>query len=288
MDFAIVSQSQPLEIEMPYKRQRTTYEPKQAKAASTIQRVYRKAKKTTFERNVKRIISSLAETKCAFHNSGDSLTKFNSGINATGDLLQVVPNIAQGTGDSNRIGAQIRAKSLRIKGFVKLDVNDVDDSTKLPAVLVRMMVVSMKPAPSYQDAITLASKVGTLLKKGATTVAFTGVLGDINADINTDVFTVHHDQKFYLNQSYINAVGATPPSTRIAQDVSNTVKFFDINVRCKDRLLRYDEDVGSNVLPGNFGPFMLLGYSYLDGSTPDVLDTKVGLQYESMLKFEDA
>lgn len=252
----------------------------------------RKIKRTKVSKNlkkaIKKVISEQTETKQAFTTSGNTLIKFNSNIDSVGDLVQILPGISSGTGENQRIGNQIRSQSLNIKGFIKLDLNEIPDSTKLPNVMVRMMVVSMKTAGSFIDAQAQSPKIGTLLKKGATTTAFSGLLQDLYAPINTDVFTVHYDKRFNLSQSYINSQGASPPSTFFAQDISNTVKFFNIKVKCKNRLLKFDEDVGSDILPSNFAPFILLGYSYLDGSSADALDTKVGLCYDSILNFEDA
>lgn len=270
------------------RRARSVRRSTRARKYISARKAIRRAKNTNFNRKVKMVLSSLAENKQAYHTTGNSLVKFNSGIDAVGDLVQILPSISQGVAENQRIGNQIRTKNLNVRGYIKLDINDVDDSTKLPHVLVRMMVVSMKVSPSYQDAQTLASKIGTLLKKGGTTTGYTGLLQDQYAPLNTDVFTIHKDMKFALKQDYINVVGASPPSTRLAQDVSKTIKFFNFNVRCKNRLLRYDEDVGSDIYPSNFGPFLVLGYTYADGSSADVLDTKVGLCFDSILTYEDA
>lgn len=245
-----------------------------------------------FARAVKKIISDLSETKQAYHNSGDSLIMFNSGINSSGDMLRVCPNIGQSVLDNGRIGDQIRSKRLNIKGYLKLNINAASgtagDSTTLPNVIARMMIVSIKSRSSYTDAAAGAGFLSTLLKKGGTTVGFTGLLSDINAPINTDVFTVHSDRKFYLNQDYVNSIGASVPSQYLAQDIKNTVKFFNINVRCKNRILKFDEDVGGGVEPTNFAPLLLLGYAYLDGTTIDTVSTNLGLQYISTLDYEDA
>jgi len=273
----------------PFKRARSgSFVTPKAGSKAPFRRGYKAQKKTNLQREVKKIVSRLSETKKAFYSNGDSLVKFNSGINSAGDRLQLCPNVNQGTDEGQRIGNQIRAHSLRVKGYVKLDINDVDDSTKLPTVACRMMIVSMKTRPCFFDATGSPGTLATLLEKGQTTVGFTGVLSDLHAPINTDVYTVHQDEVFYLNQDYLNVIGAAPPSQRVSVGISNTVKFFDFNVKCKNKLLRYDVDVGSGLFPTNFGPFMVLGYSYLDGSAPDVLDTKLGLQYDTVLTYEDA
>lgn len=256
--------------------------------SNTVKKAVRKVRRTNFNRKVKAVIASLKEDKQAFTTTGNSLLKFNSGIDSVGDLVQILPGISQGVAENQRIGNQICAKNLNVRGYLKLDVNDVSDSTKLPNVVARMMVVSMKTAGCFTDAQSQSPKVASLLKKGGTTTTFAGNLQDIYAPINRDVFTVHYDKKFYLRQDFINAVGASPPSTTISQDVSKTVKFFNLNVKCKNKILKYDEDVGSDILPSNFAPFILLGYSYLDGSAPDVLDTKLGLCYDAVLTYEDA
>lgn len=270
------------------RRTRSVKRSTRARKYVSKRKAVRKAKSSNLVRKIKQVMSSLTETKQAYYNSGNTLTMFNSQVDATADLQQIVPNIANGVEDNQRVGQQIRAKGLNIRGYIKLNINDVNDSTKLPAVVARMMVVSMKTAPNFNEAQAQAPKIGSLLKKGGTTVPFTGLLSDIHAPINTDVFTVHSDRKFYLNQSYVNATGVSPPSTVLAQDVKNTVKFFNINVRCKNRLLKYDEDVSSDLLPTNFAPFILLGYSYLDGSAADTISTNLGLQYISTFNYEDA
>lgn len=244
--------------------------------------------RTNFVRSVKQIVSSLTETKQAYSSTGNSLLKFNSGIDSAADLITILPNISSGVLENQRIGDKLRARSLNVKGFVKLDINEVSDSSKLPNVIVRMMILSMKAAPSFPTAQANAARLDTLLQKGGTTTGFAGYLQDIYAPINTDVFTVHHDRKFYLSQSFINVTGASPPTATISQDVSKTIKFFNLNVKCKGRQLKYDEDMGADVQPNNFGPFLVLGYSYADGSTPDVLDTKVGLSFDSTFNYEDA
>lgn len=260
---------------------------KRSKRPRVARKTYRR-RRTALTRRIKEVVQSLNEDKMAYTTTGNSLIKFNSGIDAVGDLIQILPNISQGVGENQRIGNEIRAKNLNVKGYVKLDIGDIADNTAMPNVVVRMMILSMKVTQSYQDAQTLSSKIGTLLNKGGTTTAFAGNLQDIYAPINRNVFTVHHDKKFYLRQDFLNVIGAAPPSTHVAQDISKTVKFFNLNVKCKGRVLRYDEDVGSDVLPSNFGPFLVLGYSYLDGSSPDTLSTKVGLCFDSVFTYEDA
>lgn len=232
-----------------------------------------------------KVVDKNSEPKQAFTSVNNVL--FNSGVDSVGDLQQILPSIAQGSGEGQRTGNRITAKKLNIRGYIKMNFQDVPDSTKLSNVGVRLMVLSMKVTPSFQDAQTLSSKIGTLLLKGNTTSAFSGTIPDLFAPINTGVFTVHYNKVFYLKQDFINTIGASAPSTTISQDISKTIKFFNINVKCKNRKLLYDNNVGSDILPVNFGPFLCLGYTYLDGSSSDVLNTNVALSYDSIFTYTD-
>lgn len=260
---------------------------KTSKGKTTARKAIRAAKKANLKKFVMKVVSDMAETKEAYTTSGNSLIMFNSGIDSISDIQPIVPALGQGTDTNQRIGQTIMAQSLNIKGHVRLNFNDVADSTKLPNVMVRMMVLSMKNKPSYGDVTNSAVPLTSLLRKGGTTTNFTGVLSDLYAPINTDVFTVHHDKRYHLSQSYINGIGASIPSQYLAQDVTKTIRFFNLNVKCKNKKLKYDEDISSDSFPVNFSSFIVLGYAYLDGSAPDTLSTNVGLAYDSTLRFED-
>lgn len=264
------------------------------KKASKSTKTAKKAplKKNNFKKAVLKVIQERTEDKQAYFTTGDNLTIFNSNITAVGDMLQIIPNVTNSTEDNGRIGQQLTAKNLNIRGHMKLNVNDVSDSTRLPSVIVRMMVLSMKTAGSYTQAQGQAPNFSALLKKGGSNTAFEGRLSDVYCPINTDLFTVHHDKKFYLNQSYINAIGASPPSITIAQDIKNTVKFFNFNVKCKNKVLKYDSSQGGDLLPTNWGCFMAIGYCYLDGSSSDgsvfhPTAANLGLHYTTTLNYED-
>lgn len=265
------------------------------RSKKTVQRRRRKVTKrgvkpsSTFAKKVRQVIHKQAETKHAFHQSSSgSLTYFNSGINSTGDMLQIIPNITQSTADNGRIGDQIRAQSMNLKGYLKLDINTSGASNSdLTSVVARLFVVSLKTKLNYTEASSSATPLNALLKKGGSTVAFTGLLSDIYAPVNTDLFTVHHDRKFYLNQSMIQNFNSTTNAI-VPLDVKNTVKFFNLNIRCKNKLLKYDANVSSGLLPTNYGPMFLLGYSFLNGASGDVISARVGTQFDVMFSYEDA
>lgn len=254
---------------------------------------FAKKKKTT-KKPMKRIskqirtISRKIEDKQAF--TYITSTAFNSGIDSPGDMIQIVPNIAQGTADNQRIGDQITAKSMNIKGFLRFlpQPTSAINNSQYGQVAVRLMVLSLKQAANYDTAVNTSSSLATLLKKGGTTTYFTGVISDLYAPINTDVFVKHYNKVFYLNQSYmLQPVGAANQSA-LAVDISKLVRFFNIKVPCRRKTLKYDRGVSSALLPTNFAPFLCAGYVYLNGASPDILSTNLQVSFDVALNYEDA
>ncbi|AIF34792.1 hypothetical protein [Sewage-associated circular DNA molecule-2] len=202
-------------------------------------------------------------------------------------MVQIIPNISQGTGDNARIGDQIRLQSLLIRGYIKLDINTSGASVSdLSAVYCRLMVLSLKTKQNYTDASSSATPLSNLLKKGGTTTSFSGVLSDIYAPVNTDLFTVHAERRFYLNQSMLQNFNSTTNAI-VPIDIKNTVKFFRIPLKVKGKLIKYDSGISGGVLPTNYGAFLVLGYSFLNGASPDTLSMRVGMQFDTIMNYED-
>lgn len=252
-----------------------------------------KGGKKTTEKEIKKVVQNEMkkqqnELKQAFSAfSGNSPLQFNSGINSTGDMLQVLPYISRGTGTNERIGDQITAKSLIVQGYVRLNPNTTINDQGLPQVLCRLMIVSLKYRSAYPDSAGSAAPLSGLLKKGGTSSSWSGVISDVMAPINTELFTVHSDQKFYLSNEYIyNPTGSAAIQIQ-ATDVRKGIKFFKINVKCKNKKLYYDSNVTSGSSATNFAPMLLLGYTYLNGNSPDTISTNLGLVYSTTFNYTD-
>lgn len=241
---------------------------------------------------VQALIHADTEDKQLFLSSGNTLVSFNSGISGASDMLQVIPNQTKGTNSGDRIGDVINVNKYTISGYVRLGLKTQSgtffNEPKLSNVICRLFVLSMKSNVSYNAAIGQPGILTSLLKKGLTTSSFTGVLSDVMAPVNTDVFTVHHDQSFYLTQDYnFLPTTGTYANSSVAIDVRDSIKFFKIKMKTKSKKWRYDS-VNGEVLPMNYGPFMCLGYAYLDGSAPDSLSTQVQMFYQAEVLYEDA
>ena len=65
-------------------------------------------------------------------------------------------------------------------------------------IAVRMMIVSPKGYAGYEPAFNSAvTWLGYLLKRGGSTMGFTGLVADLYTPINHDAITTHYDKLFY-------------------------------------------------------------------------------------------
>lgn len=226
---------------------------------------------------VKSIIHKNVETKSAYCQTYNST--FNGAISVVADVVQILPNITNSTSDNGRIGDQIRAQSLQIKGYI---ASNLTFTTLTGCRLgVRLMIVQPK---QYSDFGVIQANAATwltyLLKKGGTVGGFTGIVPDLFAQVNTDAITKYYDKVFYINSPYLQTnVGDTT--------VFNSVKFFSKTLKLRNKLLKYDSNVNAGVTPVNFNPVMLLGYVKLDGSAPD-LNIQIAMSNDCYLNYEDA
>lgn len=248
-----------------------------------------------FAKKVQKVIQKDVESKDVSYSL--PYTSFNSGVNSTGDVLRICPQIAIGTNNGNRIGDQVRGQSLNIKGHMLINVVPTMGGTGvvptgIPAnarLMVRAFLFSVKRYSNYDDAVSnQANWAPQFLKNGASVQALDGTIQSMYLPVNTDVITVHKEIKKYITceslATYTGAGGVTNTTSLAGIGFRDTVAFFEGNIRCK-KILKYD--IG-NTNPQNFAPLMCLSYCHLDGSSPDVLTTVVSASYVSTLRYEDA
>lgn len=236
-----------------------------------------------FTKMVQKIIHSDAETKYVQLNSG--FQSFNSGINVAADVLQVVPGMARGTGDANRIGDQIRFQKMVLKGHMIMSTNYQDLNSS--RIGVRLMIVQPKLYSQITAVQTNLGWLTSLIKKGSTTGNFTGSIQDLYSDINRDVVTVYYDKVYYLDMpAIISTAGTTSVNTQVAEQLRTTTRFFSKTFNLKNKLIKYDDTISPND-PTNYAPVLLVGYAHLNGSAADVANTQLGLQFCNNVYYED-
>jgi len=258
------------------------------RARKPIRRAVRKSRgpSKALTRAVKTIIHKSAETKEVYH--ALDLTNFNSGINVFGDICQLVPNCGNGTAQNQRVGEQIRAQRLTIRGHTLLSMSN--NSLSNSRIAMRMMVVCPKAYVSLVGVTNNLAWMSNLLRKGGANTAFTGVISDLYCPINTDAITKYYDKVIYTTVPTLTTtnipVGGTGVNTASVYDTVNSVKFFNISIKCKNKLLKYDGQL-DGFQPQNWSPVLIVGYVHLDGAAPDVATTQLAMAFDSVMTYED-
>ena len=242
-------------------------------------RVIKQTAKPTaiFARKVKIVMAKQVEKKTCTYNS--NVTAYNQQLNAVGDCLRLMPLIAQGTAENQRIGNEIKLKSLNLRGVLTFTLAQTASANT--RIGVRLLILKAK---RYMDWNASASDFGTNYTKllEGSVNGFTGSLADFNTPINKDYFTVVADKRFYMSQS-IQAGGATPGQAQI----SETTKFINMRIPYSRRNIQYDQDFNSSE-PLNYPYMMVLGYTKLGGDVADSgATTYLTLQYNTTATYTD-
>lgn len=268
---------------------------KSLKSSKKMSRTYkRKTLRKTYKKkfNLKKYVKSIASS--VVHKNTENKeayttqvpVDFNSAISASGDVLRIIPNVAQGTDGHNRIGDKITPLSLTSKLILQMLPQGSAQGSGVSKLAVRLMLITPKSYPNWATAsANTATWMPQLLKKGGTTVGFTGDISDLFAPYNSQAITLHWQKVYFFNQSY-----STIPSnntTPLAFDQAHLTKFITIPLKFRKKMWQYSADVDSGLTPTNAGYFLVLGYAFTDGTSPDIVATRVRLQYDSVLRFED-
>lgn len=226
-----------------------------------------------FTRKVQKIIHKDVETKVATYIS--NVTAFNQQINSSGDCLRLIPQVSVGTGQGTRIGNEIKAQSLNIRGVMTITLGQT--SLANLRIGVRMMIFKCKRFNDWQQTQTDFATSYTRLLEGSVN-GMNGDLSNWNCPPNRDYFSIVKDKRFVFT------LGATTSP----QETFNAVKHYSFNIPYSKKTLKFDENYSSTD-PVNYAYVMVLGYTKLDGSVPDLAATTyLTNQYVTTLKYEDA
>jgi len=211
-------------------------------------------------------------------------TLHNSAIGPA-DCKVLLPEIeqVQGAGSNTsqeRIGEKISPKSLKVKGLLSLNFGTTPPVSRAD-IYARVIIASQKDVKTGAQVNSGAVDTGTLLRPGfgatADQVPFNGHPQELMYAINTNKFRVYYDKIIKFTQVGETSVEAIP---RYSAMWSYTFK--------KDKMpasLTYDESNGD--WANNFAPFVAIGYAYSDGTSADVVGTKLISNIYSEFKFED-
>lgn len=240
-----------------------------------FRRRQKSTKKESFDRKVLNVVNRSQETKKAVYESGT--INFNSQINATGDVLRIIPQIAVGSNSWQRNGQTIRLMKVVIKGFYEISQSEAASSDA--RLGIRHCYLASKKKNNWQD--NTSTDLLQLLE-GVNGVAqqFDGTVIKYNTPINREYFTSRGDKKFsMMTNQYFSSSGAI-------QMHPKSIKFFTkvLTFGQNGKLIHFE---GSNEAI-NFPYFHSMGYVHLDGTAPDLIDTRLTMTYTSTAYYKDA
>ena len=241
---------------MAYKRN-----PKRARVGRKV--VKRGARKAPIKRAIQRILANNIETKTSTYTL--SPTTFNSGIGA-GEYYTILPPIAQGTSQSQRVGEKIQPQKIVINGYVNFRANAVQSAQEL---IARLFCLQDKSIKSWYKRTNMSTN---LLDTGGTGSTFDGTLLNTCVPHNNDQF------KFFLDKkhTFLKSFGFTNNGVITSAMTSmNSSLVWNFRLTLTKKHLPAHLTYEGSQHPNNFNPVMALGYAYAQNDSPDTLSTQL-------------
>lgn len=225
---------------------------------------------------LQRVLKSETELKHAVNLL--TLTWYNSGINSSADMWQVLPGISPGTGNGHRIGDKINPTSLVINGYMKLataEINGGDVAAR--RILARLFCYAPKFRKSYDDGVGGLTQI--LDNNGP--AIFTGANYDVVMPKNFEEFVFYEDKVVNLCKG--SGVSDSTGASAASNPNPDSIYFFKIVIKPPKELVY--TDVTTN--PTNWAPILAAGYTNVNAG-PDTTLTKLGITATATLYYRDA
>lgn len=206
------------------------------------------------------------------------LTIFNNAASGSGDQLRVFPLIALGVNSADRNGDTVTVRNFTLMGHIVVNPPIVTADTARMRIMVRMIVLQPKTYGTYTSAAANISWMDTVLRAGNSVQGLDGTIRSMYYPVNYEAFTVFGEKRLILqSDAFISSTSI--PQSRFA------VEMFKMNMKLKNHKVKYN-DTGSE--PIGFCPILLLGYSFLDGTGPNIASTSLSMSFNTTVKYEDA
>lgn len=236
---------------------------------------------------VKTIIKRQQETKYkvdapANYNTNQTLeewTPFTSGITSTNELYRLIPNVAVGDNDHQRIGNVIQPVSLTTK------VNLAVTSSTSMSVYADIFFLTSKTVKDFE--LTNGIDTASLMNKGdGTNVPYDGTSYTGMLPINKTEFTVIAHKRFLLQKGNLDPNAQLSGSAVPSTDTFSYTKSFSQRIPLPQKLLY---EIRTKEQPTNAFPFMCVGFVGTDtNGNLAPITARIGVQAQSHLYYKDA
>jgi len=188
-----------------------------------------------------------------------------------GDWTYPLPPVPQGVGENQRIGDRLKPKAL----IVKLHVSFNSVVGGFDTIMARVHILKHKKFTSEaQLALNMPTDGLLLLNDGnGNILSYDGTLIRSQYALNTDLWTSIKTLSFPMSKD-----NTAPVQGAVFRE-------FTIRIPCP-KVLTYASAVATT--PENFCPAMAVGYTYTDGTAPDVAGTPIVVVSQSFFTYTDA
>lgn len=226
---------------------------------------------------VKRQISRTLENKSVGF-VVENAVLHNSPITSA-DCEPLVGEIAQGTDQFNRVGDRIKPKSLVVRGTIALNGSSITGGYTQVPLRVRVMILAQKDLKVGAQVLAGGIDTNHLLEPNiaaANETDFSGATINALYPVNKDLFTVYYDKTFTL----------CGPEPEGVEAINRFTASWSYRFKRLPSSLHFDN--GNGDWANNFAPFLAVGYSYPDGSSPDTLTRRLVSTAYARMEYEDA
>lgn len=243
---------------MPKRKRTPTYAPRKRRRVFKKRTAPYRMRKRRFTKAVKKLIQNTAEVKRTSSNPQTyTFNADNSAMSAPVDIPQLFCAMAQGTGDGDRIGEQIRTKKAVLKVLVQAGLPNPSAECQI----LQLFIGKFKSLPGTPPT---AAQLTGIFDDGSGTAAADGTLLSLLRSINSDMFTIYRYKRVKVGNS--TAAGFT-------NNEFPAYRTFSIDVTKHLGLLKYNGELVSS--PTNKHFYMFCNWVNPDGTTPDAQPPRV-------------
>lgn len=194
----------------------------------------------------------------------------------------LLPEPSQGTGQSDRVGNEIKIKNLYVKGFVNLKPYDSTTNPTAPTpLMVKLWVISAKNVNTNTLSNTAVQDYFSIANNS---VGFNANIRDQLLPVNQDMFKVHASKVFKIGVGAPSTYAGTTSSSAYL-DNSPMIHPFSFDCSKYVSTLRFDE---SQTWATNKNLFLVVTATRCDGVTTSATLAPCEWHYMVQTKYHDA
>lgn len=228
-----------------------------------------------------RALNRRMETKVATHTVPSQL--IHGAINSGSQFFPLMPSVANGIHENNRIGNYVKPVKLVIEGTITYNANveQTGSITQARMLLGAMYCVQPREYRSHADGIPSIN----ILERNGSPDSFKGYPSDCDLPLNTAEFLHYRKIIWPIIKPYGHTHDTAPGSGYFGGSTGLIKRFKIILTKELPARLHFTENENN---PTNCAPYLAVGYADAENAAPDTVTTQLRLSYTSTLYYKDA